>query len=289
MANNCAFDMRITGTEDAIKELIAMLSWQGKFKERGLGRTYSFDAEELEETALPGIYTVTGYGDCAWSILTAMCAEYRKDAPSLESETERLGLVVEVFSSEPGCRFQEHYLFVKGDIKVDDCVDYEEHWVSGYTSLAAYNEEFETNFTEDMLDENGDIYIGGFGEAYANFADVTRYFVHDVINKDLAGLDICALYEHDDEICSIIKAPNAKYFNYYSMPAMIHGYGGVGPFETLEEASQMLHKHRPKAKIMPSVQEVSALDEQIKAAKSSQEAQINNYDNPVKEENSRDI
>lgn len=176
MANNCLFDMRITGREEAIKELIAMLKWEGEFKEKGLGRTYSFDADELEETDVVGIYSVTGYGDCAWSILTAMCEEYRKDAPSLESETKRLGLVVEVYSSEPGMCFQEHYLFVKGDVLVNECVDYEEHWVSGYSSLEEYNKEFETDFTEDMLNEDGDVCIGGFGDDYASFEDVTHYF-----------------------------------------------------------------------------------------------------------------
>lgn len=176
MANNCVFDMRITGKEDAIKEFIALLSWTGKFEDCGLGRTYSFDAEELEETALPGVFAVTGYGDCAWSILTAMCREYRGDAPSLESETERLGLVVEIYSSEPGCAFQEHYIFVKGNCILDDCVDYEEHWIEGYDSLDEYNKEFDTDFTEDMIDDDGNVCIGGFGDEYANFADMSNYF-----------------------------------------------------------------------------------------------------------------
>lgn len=195
MANNCAFDMRITGKEDAIKEFIAMLSWQGEFEECGLGRTYSFDADELEETTVPGIYTVTGYGDCAWSVLTAMREEYRADAPSLESETERLGLVVEVYSSEPGFCFQEHYIFVKGNCILDDCVEYEEHWIDSFNSLEEYNKEYGTDFTEDMVNDNGDVCIGGFGDEYANFKDMTNYFpepIHVVSRDEMEGLALHA-------------------------------------------------------------------------------------------------
>lgn len=186
MANNCLFDMRITGKEAAIKELIAMLSWQGEFKEKGLGRVFSFDAEELEETAVPGIFVVTGYGDCAWSVLTAMC-DYQERSRSLESESRRLELVVEVFSSEPGVGFQEHFLIDKGNVIESECVDYEEHWIESCGSLEKYNQENDTNFTPDMINENGDVCIGGFGDDYGVFIDASDYFTEKNILK--AALD----------------------------------------------------------------------------------------------------
>lgn len=199
MANNCLFDMRITGKEDAIKEFIAMLKWEGEFKENGLGRTYSFYAEELEKTDIPGVYSVTGYGDCAWSVLTAMCKEYMKEAPSLESETERLGLVVEVYSSEPGCCFQEHYLFVKGDTVINECVDYEEHWVGDFDSLEEYNKANDTNFTPDMINDNDDVCIGGFGDDYANFEDASHYFA---MERELALAEKSPVRDLDSQIAS---------------------------------------------------------------------------------------
>lgn len=187
MANNCDFSMRITGGEAEIKELISMLRWEGDFKENGLGRVYSFDVDsDVLPTDLADVYQVDGFGDCAWSVLTAMCTEYREGAPSLESETKRLGLVVEVYSSEPGCQFQEHYLFVKGDVICSECVDYQEHWVEGHDSLDAYNEENGTSFTEDMVNENGDVCIGGFGDDYGVFEDVSEYFT-PVHEKGLDG------------------------------------------------------------------------------------------------------
>lgn len=187
MANNCCFDMRITGGEEEIKELISMLQWKGKFENAGLGRVYSFDADEIEKTDIPGVFQVNGSGDCAWSVLTAM-QNYGGRHPSLESETGRLGLVVELYSSEPGIGFQEHVLIAKGSVIKSECVDYQEHWVDGVGGLEAYNKENETDFTEDMVNENGDVCIGGFGDAYDDFEDVSQYFVQE-LNKEPASID----------------------------------------------------------------------------------------------------
>lgn len=176
MANNCWFDMRITGGEEQIKELVEMLRWEGKFKNAGLGRVYSFDADEIEKTDIPGVFQVNGSGDCAWSVLTAI-QNYGGRHPSLESETGRLGLVVEVYSSEPGVGFQEHVLIAKGSVIESECLDYQEHWVEGVEGLEAYNRENETNFTADMVNDNGDVCFGGFGDNYGDFEDVSSYFV----------------------------------------------------------------------------------------------------------------
>lgn len=178
MANNCCFDMKITGGEEGIKELVSMLRWEGKFKEAGLGRIYSFEADEIEKTNIPGVYQTRGAGDCAWSVLTAM-QNYGGRHPSLESETGRLGLVVEVYSSEPGIGFQEHILIAMGSVIISDCVDYSEHWVEGPEHLEEYNQEYGTDFTPDMLDENGDVCIGGYGDSYGDFADVSEYFAFE--------------------------------------------------------------------------------------------------------------
>ena len=191
MANNCDFSMRITGGEAEIKELISMLRWEGKFKDSGLGRIYSFYVDEdILPTSLADIYQVDGYGDCAWSVLTAM-QYYNGRTPCLESETDRLGLVVELFSSEPGCQFQEHILIAKGVVCIEDCVDYEEHWVDNYDSLEAYNKDNETDFTEDMVDD-GCVRIGGFGDSYGCFLeveDLEEYFSPEFDVERRAALD----------------------------------------------------------------------------------------------------
>lgn len=178
MANNCLFDMKITGKAKSIKELIRMLQWKDEFKNNGLGHIYEFDCdtEDIDNKNEDEIVSVEGYGDCAWSVLSAMMREYRGDSPSLESEAERLELVIEVYSSEPGFAFQEHMLFAKEETIINECVDYEEHWVWEFDTIEEYNAEYETNFTEDMVNGDGYICIGGFGDDYGMFEDHMKYF-----------------------------------------------------------------------------------------------------------------
>ena len=163
MANNCLFDFKIVGKEENVDELMEMMQWQGKYENNGLGRIYEVDLSDKDYRA-DGTVEAYGYGDCAWSVLTAM-RNYADRNPSLESETNRLGLVIEIYSSEPGCCFQEHVVIDKGDVIVDECVDYEEHWVDECETIEEYNKEYDTNFTEDMIDD-GIVKIGGFGVDY---------------------------------------------------------------------------------------------------------------------------
>ena len=169
MANHCDFIMQITGRRENVEELIDMLKWQRKHKDEGLGRVYECwedDIEELNEEFISA--QVSGY--CAWSVLTAM-RNYGGRYPSLESETERLNLLVELYSSESGMGFQEHCMIDKGEVVIDECVDYEEHYVEDYDSIEDYNAEYGMDLTEDMV-EDGYVYIGGYGSQYGNFMKV---------------------------------------------------------------------------------------------------------------------
>ena len=161
MANNCLFDFKIVGKEENVDELMEMMKWKGKFKENGLGRIYEISIEYKDKND-NGTISAYGYGDCAWSVLTAMMA-YKDRNPSLESETKRLNLEIEIYSSEPGCCFQEHIIIDKGELCLCDCVDYEEHWIAEFDTLEEYNEECGTDFTEDMVDDEY-VKIGGFAD-----------------------------------------------------------------------------------------------------------------------------
>lgn len=169
MANYCEFTMKITGRRENVNELIDMMKWQGKYQDNGLGRIYDCwveDAEKFDETFV----SVYANGNCAWSVLTAM-RSYNGRHPSLESETERLGLVVELYSSEPGMCFQEHCMIDKGEVVFEECIDYEEHCVEEFDTVQEYNEEYGTNFTEDMV-QDGYVYIGGYGDQYGQFKKI---------------------------------------------------------------------------------------------------------------------
>lgn len=169
MANNCSVDMRVTGKAKNIKELIQMLQWKGEYEDDGLGRVFdcSYDEYEFEAANDEDIIRVDLFLDVAWSILSSM----RRDGcrpRSLESESERLNLVVEAYSSEPGCQFQEHVLIDRGSILIDDCVEYKEYWVQEFDTIEEFNAEYNKDFTEDMVNDNGDVCIGGF-ENYGSF------------------------------------------------------------------------------------------------------------------------
>lgn len=179
MANNCDYSARITGRKQNVEELIRMMRFEGEFKYDGIGRIFSCeicDDYELEEAEANDIVRVDVGGDCAWSVLSSMRRDGRRPR-SLESESERLNLVVEVYSSEPGCQFQEHVLIDRGIILEDKCVDYQEWWVQEFDTIEEFNEEYGTDFTEDMVNDNGDVCIGGF-ENYGEF----EYFSDEHFN-----------------------------------------------------------------------------------------------------------
>lgn len=188
MANNCLFDMKITGPEEAVRELVSML--KDEHPTASIGRVFSFDVdEELTERApgKPNIISVTGIGDCAWSMYSSMRDGLGRVKP-LDSVVENLGLAVEAYSSEPGIGFQEHLLIVKGDVKIDDCVDYEEHLIDGASEEYINKLLEEKHLTrEELMSQvncNGELCFGGF-DNYGDFSDLFQYFPE----KEKASLD----------------------------------------------------------------------------------------------------
>jgi len=182
MANNCYFAMKIAGEKENVEEFIQMLQWQGPFENRGLGRVFSFEVNDFEPEVSENnnLVAMTGSGDCAWSIFSAMCAESRGDLPSLESETRRLNLAVEVYSSEPGIGFQEHYLINRGDVIKDECIDYSETWTLEMSEedIQEFCEENEISreHFDQSINENGDYTTGGYGDQFGDFEDLFSYF-----------------------------------------------------------------------------------------------------------------
>lgn len=186
MANYCAFMMKITGEKKSIKEIIEMMKWKGRFSENGLGRIYdihlSTSIDELDNS-VSGIISCELYGGCAWSVLSAMRDDNGRREVSLESESKRLDLVIEVFSEETGMEFQEHVLIDKGEVLIDECVDYQEHFVGDHTTIQQYNDEYGTDFTEDMVNDEH-VYVGGF-DNYGVFKDHSHYFNISISVDDL--------------------------------------------------------------------------------------------------------
>jgi hypothetical protein len=80
---------------------------------------------------------------------------------------EMFNVDMEVYSEEPGCCFQEHYLVINGDVLVDECEEWNEYWLDDYETKEEAEEELGIVITNEEW-ESGDSFIsrGGFGEWY---------------------------------------------------------------------------------------------------------------------------
>lgn len=105
MANYCEFDMIVIGDRADVYELAYMI------KNHKIGRVYDSCVYTECDVDNSGYFYACISGDCAWSVNSAMRKRYT--FPSLESESERLNLLIEVWSKEPGMEFQEHTIILK--------------------------------------------------------------------------------------------------------------------------------------------------------------------------------
>lgn len=158
MPNICEFQMRITGDEQAVDELITIIKndYNGSPADP-LHFWRVFSAEEGEKYVHKyGVITADIIGDCAWSIATCMREggyNAREDGnyngTTLEKETKRLGLVVEYYSQEGGVGFMEHGLISNGKVIVDDCVDWFEYCMDAYENVDEFNEDTGEQWTQE--------------------------------------------------------------------------------------------------------------------------------------------
>lgn len=210
MPNMCGFDLMVAGKESAVKEFVHMLSRTGPYgpdSQIGLGRVFSFGVHEgfTERNATNSSFiSIQGCGDCGDSFKISVV-----DASpfNLESECERLGIVVEAFSSEPGAGFQEHFLCNKGVLEIAECVDYHESVPSNMNPEDIESLAQERGLTVDELwskvNVNGEYKEGGF-DNYAEFQDLFEYFDFEKEGKFIPDDEI--LFCHD---------PNLESANFY--------------------------------------------------------------------------
>lgn len=173
MANNCYYDMKVVGEPKAVQEFIRCMRRDGEFENDGFGRVFDCGVYEDnytdKETEIKGCAFIAG--DCAWSVKCSMmkeCINWR----SLESETARLDLCVEVFSEELGIGFQEHIIVDKGIVTLDDVVDVDEFCIEGLDEeeIKELTERFGIT-REQLFEEAEEGYYKHGG--YANFGEFT--------------------------------------------------------------------------------------------------------------------
>ena len=181
MPNYCNYSMKVVGTKQNIQEFIKVIQADYNYYDmtfsydRHMFRVFEAEHDEIEERADGRFETVIN-GYCAWSVASCMfAAGYYRDSQkshpdnfkgtTLDIESKNLNLDIEVYSEEPGCCFQEHYIIINGDIVCDECVDWYEYWVEEYESKEDAQEELEIEITDEEWDTcDGCIRRGGFDD-----------------------------------------------------------------------------------------------------------------------------
>lgn len=181
MPNYCYYEMCVRGQKKNVEEFIKVIKADYNYTDmkftykRHLFRVFSADYDELEQVENDD-YRVIISGDCAWSVATCMLphgyyrslkAEYPNEfrGTTLQKESRKLNLAIEVYSEECGMCFQEHYLFDNGEEIINECVDYNEYAIYEYTSKAEAEEDLGIEITDEEWN-SGEEYIkrGGFEE-----------------------------------------------------------------------------------------------------------------------------
>lgn len=179
MPNYCDYSMCVKGTKENIEEFIKVINAGYSYTtmefdyNRHFYRVFESYYDEIEEM-LDGTYQVVINGYCAWSVNSCMFEngyhkrikeEYKDECrgTTVPIESERLNLDIEIFSSECGVGFQEHYIVRKGAIEVEECVDYYEYAICDFNTKEEAEEEFEIEITDEEWN-SGEDYIsrGGF-------------------------------------------------------------------------------------------------------------------------------
>lgn len=159
MANWCSYCMRITGGEAECKEFYAILKC-----ERPQKFDRVFEADIQCEGNNSGIHFMEISGYCAWSVYESMDDD--NAVTTLQAESDRLGLMIEVYSTEPSNQFAEHIWYINGVRIEDERVKYTEfYWDKcEYPTIDELNAHYGTTYTEDDFDMDGYHIEGGFGE-----------------------------------------------------------------------------------------------------------------------------
>ena len=179
MPNYCYYEMHVKGKRENIEEFVkVMIDYE---RPQHFWRVFSADTVYGDPDP-DGITVASIAGDCAWSVYSCMCigpCTYAGDADkehqtSLQKESERLHLEIEVYSDEPGMAFQEHYHYNYGKELDHDCIDCVHYWFEEIDGESEEDrqkrfEEFKSEYGLDScltlsdLDECGEIVRGGYG------------------------------------------------------------------------------------------------------------------------------
>lgn len=195
MPNICSFSLKVKGKKNNVDTFIKIMQceYDCQKNEFSYGAHFSriFDAYVESIVEVDGETYAVISGSCAWSVYSCMfsgthtyyddfCEEDNR-VTHIEEITSLYDLVVEIYSEEPGCCFQEHYIVDAGSILESETVNYYVYYYDGEYDeelgtvmteehVKRFNEEYETTYTLEDYNEDMEAFVdGGFGEWLFSF------------------------------------------------------------------------------------------------------------------------
>ena len=172
MANLCSLLMKVRGNKEDIIQFHKALNQEGKI---WMGRGAETDLVFEEDGA------AFMQGTCKWSVISALVdnAISMRNEPNLWAFSDedkdlefitlfeackKWNLIMEVYSEESGCEFQEHFICDKGDVICEECVEWHEYDISEYVTKTAAEDELDIEITDEEWEREDWIHRGGFGD-----------------------------------------------------------------------------------------------------------------------------
>lgn len=178
MPNYCNYSMCVAGTKESVEEFIKVIQADYNYvtmefsHDRHMFRVFEAEHDEVDEYGDGKFRTIID-GYCAWSVSSCMLeGGYYKDCKNsygddfrgttLLLESKRLNIDIEVYSEEPGCCFQEHYVVSNGKLVCEECVEWNEYYLDDYETKEDAEKELGIEITDEEWKEGGFIGRGGF-------------------------------------------------------------------------------------------------------------------------------
>lgn len=170
MPNYCDYTMSVKGSAENVEEFIKIIKADYDYRKNEFSNKPHmwrvFEAEVYDDYYLEKLRCIEIKGYCAWSVYSCMLEgehTYYNDminesinyGTSLLKESERLNLIFEVYSEEPGMLFEEHYIVKDNKLIEDECLNYEEFYISEHDDYESFKNEYgKDSITEEEFNEN---------------------------------------------------------------------------------------------------------------------------------------
>ena len=187
MANDCFYEMKVTGDPENIFLFISMMERSVVIselkrpplkKDRHLYRITAADVKESrQEVRVTRAAHISG--TCDWSAINCMTRTnpytyYMQDATkkkrlgevptgtTLEDITRELKLDIEVYADEENIGFSERILITKGSVIVVETRDMYTASTTDYSTVQEFNETYNAHLTKKRFKQTDDVFVSAY-------------------------------------------------------------------------------------------------------------------------------